>query len=291
LIVVEAEPSAQHTVTATHPRKAPSNLVLRIMSAVVLAPLALTAAYVGGWLFMVFWGVAAAGILWEWFSIVGSRAQHKALAAAGCGLLAAWVFAYAGRWDIGFDCLLLGCVAAALLGPPARRGWLAAGTLYAGIVLLAPILLRRDAEYGFAAIVFLFAVVWGTDIFAYLAGRSFGGPKLATGISPNKTWSGALGGAFAAGCIGLLTATLLHATMIVPLLVIALGISVVAQTGDLFESWVKRRFGAKNSSELIPGHGGLMDRLDGFATAALAAAIIGIARAGLDAPARGLMLW
>jgi phosphatidate cytidylyltransferase len=291
LIVVEAEPSGQQTETATHPRKAPSNLSLRIMSAVVLAPLALTAAYVGGWLFMVFWGAAAAGILWEWFSIVGSRQEYKALAAAGCGLFAAWVFAYAGRWDIGFDCLLLGCVIAALLGPPARRGWLAAGTLYAGIVLLAPMLLRGDAEYGFAAIVFLFAVVWGTDIFAYLAGRSFGGPKLATRISPNKTWSGALGGAFAAGCIGLLAGILLHAASIIPLLLVAFGISVVAQAGDFFESWVKRRFGAKNSSELIPGHGGLMDRLDGFVTAALAAAIIGIARGGLDAPARALMLW
>lgn len=253
--------------------------------------MAIAAAYVGGWLFALFWTAAAAGIIWEWFSLVGAGRERRALAAAGGVLMMALVFGHFGHWDIALVAALLGAVTAALLAPPTRRGWLAAGTLYAGIVVLAPMLLRADPRYGFPAIIFLFAVVWGTDIFAYFVGRSFGGSKLAPRISPNKTWSGAIGGSLAAMCVGGVIGTLLDGSAAVWLVLVALVISIVAQTGDLFESWVKRHFGAKNSSELIPGHGGLMDRLDGFVAGVLAAVLIGIVRGGLDAPARGLMLW
>lgn len=265
--------------------------MLRVASAVVLAPLAVAAAFAGGWVFILFWALAAAGILWEWFWLVGAREKPIALGAACCALLVALGFSYFGRWDIALHIVLLGAVAAALLGPASQRGWLASGTLYAGAALFVPMLLRADANYGLMAILFLFAVVWVTDILAYFAGRAIGGPKLAPRISPNKTWSGGIGGAAGAIAVGAITGSYLQPSGAIWLALVALALSIVAQAGDLFESWIKRRFGAKNSSELIPGHGGLMDRLDGFVTAALAGALIGIARQGMDAPARGLVLW
>lgn len=287
----EAESIAPRNSATPPPPAKQNNLVIRVVSAAVLAPLAIAAAYIGGWLFVFFWAAAAAGIVWEWFSLVSAGQSRRPLIAAACALIAAVLFAQYGRWDIALDVTLLGAVAAALFGPPGRRGWLAAGTLYGGAVVLAPMLLRADADYGFLAIIFLFALVWGTDIFAYFVGRSLGGPKLVPRISPNKTWSGALGGTLVAVGIATLLAAMLQLSNPGRLALVALVLSAIAQIGDLLESWIKRRFGAKNSSELIPGHGGLMDRLDGFVTAGFAAACIGLVRGGLDAPARGLMLW
>ena len=142
-----------------------------------------------------------------------------------------------------------------------------------------------------AATIFLFAVVWASDIVAYFIGRTIGGPKLAPQISPKKTWSGAVGGVVAAIAVAMVFAQPLTLTSGLALGSIAVMLSVVAQAGDLFESALKRRFGAKDSGHLIPGHGGLMDRLDGFVTAAAVATLIGLARGGLEAPARGLMVW
>jgi phosphatidate cytidylyltransferase len=291
VIVPEAEPVTSQNATPGRSLAKRGNLLVRFISAIVLAPLAIAAAYVGGWFFTLFWAAAAAGIIWEWFSLVGAGQERKPLAAAGGVLMIALLFGQFGRWDIALDVTLLAAVTAALLAPPTRRGWLAAGTLYAAIAVLAPMLIRADLKYGFSAIIFLFAVVWATDIFAYFVGRSFGGPKLIPRISPNKTWSGAIGGSLAAMGVGAIIGSLLDGSAAAWLVLVALAISIIAQAGDLLESWIKRRFSVKNSSELIPGHGGLMDRLDGFVTAVFAAALIGIARGGLDAPARGLMVW
>jgi phosphatidate cytidylyltransferase len=156
-------------------------------------------------------------------------------------------------------------------------------------------LLRRDAgpgpDYGFAAILFLFVIVWLTDIIAYFVGRSAGGPKLMPRVSPNKTWSGALGGTVAAVAGGVIVARQFGIDGLVPVAVIAFVLSVASQAGDLLESAIKRRFNAKDASQLIPGHGGLMDRLDGFVAAAAASALIGMTHGGFDASARGLMVW
>jgi phosphatidate cytidylyltransferase len=157
--------------------------------------------------------------------------------------------------------------------------------------VFAPIVLRQDAALGLVAIVFLFAVVWATDIAAYFAGRALGGPKLWPAVSPKKTWSGAIGGLLggvAAGLLVVKTAGLAIAPMLV---LVAFGLSIVSQGGDLLESSIKRRFHAKDASQLIPGHGGLMDRLDGFLTAAAAAVMVGLLRGGLEGPARGLLVW
>jgi phosphatidate cytidylyltransferase len=173
----------------------------------------------------------------------------------------------------------------------ARRWWSAVGVPYAGAIVLAPVMLRQDAQWGFAAIVLLFAVVWGTDIAAYFGGRYFGGPKLWERVSPKKTWSGALSGAGAAMTAGIIVGAVAGVTSLVAVSLVSLVLSAFSQAGDLFESSLKRRFGAKDSGQLIPGHGGFMDRLDGFVFAAAAAALIGLARAGLESPSRGLLIW
>ena len=155
----------------------------------------------------------------------------------------------------------------------------------------APIILRADAAHGLLAILLLFAIVWTTDVLGYFAGRAFGGPKLLPAVSPKKTWSGALAGTLGAMIVAVLVASLFGAFNRTAIALIALLLSVVAQLGDLFESWVKRQFGAKDASHLIPGHGGVMDRLDGFWAAALVGCVIGLLRGGFDGAARGLLVW
>jgi phosphatidate cytidylyltransferase len=185
----------------------------------------------------------------------------------------------------------MGVLAAAALAPAARRIWVAAGLPYAGAIGIAPIALRSGGDEGFLAILFVFATVWATDICAYFTGRAIGGPKLMPTVSPKKTWSGALGGTIAAVVAGLAVAKASGLAGWFAIAMLAVLLSVVAQAGDLFESFLKRKFGAKDSGHLIPGHGGLMDRLDGFVAASVVAALIGLARGGFEAPGRGLMVW
>lgn len=270
--------------------KKPNELALRIASGLIMAPLAVAIAYVGGWPFAVFWCLAAVGVVWEWSRLVAGAASLPAFAGGVAALVFALPFVTLGQPYAALALIAIGAAAAAAV-VPVRRGWNAAGVLYAGIVLFAPVLLRGDRELGFVAIVFLFAVVWLTDIVAYAVGRKVGGPKLAPALSPNKTWSGALGGAAAAAAGGIATAAAFGLGRLWAVGLVAFGLSVVSQAGDLFESTVKRRFGAKDAGNLIPGHGGLMDRLDGFLAAALAAAVLGMLRGGTDAPARGLLVW
>jgi phosphatidate cytidylyltransferase len=231
----------------------PSNLALRIASSAVMAPVTIFIAWLGGWPFVLFWTVAACVVLWEWTRLVRGASPPPT---------------------------------------PARfAGWMLAGLVYAGILLLGPVALRRDHEFGFAAILFLFAVVWATDIAAYFTGRALGGPKLWPAVSPKKTWSGAMGGMVGAVVAGLAVVKLMGLGVAPMLVIVAAALSAVSQGGDLLESSIKRHFGAKDASHLIPGHGGLMDRLDGFLTAVLAAVMVGLLRGGLDGPARGLIVW
>jgi len=216
-----------------------SNLVLRLVSAAVLAPLTLIVTYLGGWAFAVFWGAAAAAVLWEWVRLVR--------------------------------------------GPL----WIAAGIGYAALMVIAPVILRADAQFGFQVMILLYAIVWSTDVCGYFVGRAIGGPKLMPSVSPKKTWAGVAG----AIVVAVLVAQCLGGFSSIAIAVIALALSVVAQFGDLLESWIKRHFGVKDASHLIPGHGGVMDRLDGFWAAAVAALLIGVMRGGFDGAARGLLLW
>jgi phosphatidate cytidylyltransferase len=288
--VAGADP-ANHSGTPFAVGRRHSNLVLRIASSLVLAPLALAAAYLGGHVFLAFWTVAALGVFWEWATLVCTR-DRKAVLIIGSGALAgASGFLALGVPALAFLFIALGMLAVAVLASRAHRGWCAAGLVYAGAMLMAPTLLRNDASWGFPALLYLFAVVWSTDIAAYFGGRAIGGPKLMPRISPNKTWSGAISGALAAVICGCAVAVFVGIPNLTAIGILALALSVVSQAGDLFESSFKRRFDAKDASNLLPGHGGLMDRLDGFVAVALAAVLIGLAHGGAVGPARGLLMW
>jgi phosphatidate cytidylyltransferase len=281
---------AQNDKPTDPPKSAASDLALRVASAVVLAPLAVAVAYLGGWPFAVFWTVAAIAVHCEWTSMVGGP-RSTAVMVAGAGLLviALAIFVYVDAL-LTVATILVAAVVMALLASPGRRLWTATGVVYAAMVMIAPLILRRDSAVGFVVIVLLFAVVWVTDIGGYFAGRLIGGPKLWPMVSPKKTWAGALGGAGGAVLAALTVAFAVQADPLA-LAILALLLSAVSQAGDLFESAVKRRFGIKDAGHIIPGHGGVMDRLDGFVAAATLAAVIGILRAGADAAGSGLLIW
>jgi phosphatidate cytidylyltransferase len=286
VIVADAEPTKWSGATL-----GARELVLRVLSALLLAPLAVAVAYVGGWPFVLFWGLAAAGVLWEWISLVALADRRVVLMAGLAPLTLSVALAGTGRLLAGAIVAVMGAMSAAALAPGARRLWVAGSLPYAAVIALAPVALRADTEMGLLAVIFLYAVVWSTDIAGYFVGRAVGGPKLMPSVSPKKTWSGAIGGLMAAVAVAVAAAHYGGLTGWLYIALVAVALSVVAQAGDLFESWLKRRFGAKDSSHLIPGHGGLMDRLDGFVAAAALAALIGLWRGGVEAPGRGLMMW
>jgi phosphatidate cytidylyltransferase len=293
-------PGQRNNRTESHIRKgAASNFTLRVISAAVLAPAALACTYAGGWLFLAVCAIAAGVILWEWTAMVAHSGDPRILAPGFVALAAGAVLVGFDRPETAVAVMAIGAALAGLATgtwrsvsrPAASVGWAVSGVAYAGVALLGPALLRRDPEWGVTALLFLFATVWITDIFAYLCGRAIGGPLLWPRISPKKTWSGALGGLVGGVVAGVGVAYASGVGRLGIVGVMGLLLSVLAQAGDLGESAVKRRFGAKDASHLIPGHGGLMDRLDGFLVAAIAALLIGLVHAGIAAPARGLLVW
>ncbi len=267
-----------------------SELQLRLASTVVLAPVAVVTAYLGGWSFLAFWCAAAIGIVWEWSALAGS-APWRAVAAGAAVQIAGTVLFGFGQVGAAIAALAVGAILAAGLAPSGWKYWTMAGTACAGAVLSAPAFLRSDAQWGFSGVILLFATVWTTDVAAYFVGRLVGGPRLWPAVSPNKTWSGAFGGMAAAIGAGAVFAAVEGIGSVPELAILCGGLSLTSQAGDLAESALKRRLGAKDASHLIPGHGGVMDRLDGFATAAVAGAIIGLCRGGPHAPGRGLVMW
>lgn len=270
-----------------------SNLALRVSSAAVLAPAVLAITYVDGWSFLVLCALAAAGILWEWTHLTAT-ADARNLAPGLAALAAALALIGVHQPGMGAVVIAAGAgLAAAIAGraKPDAGIWAATGVVYAGIAFFGPAVLRQDPRWGLTALLFLFATVWTTDIFAFLCGRAFGGPLLWSRVSPKKTWAGAIGGAAGGVAAGVAVAYASGVGKLGIAGVMALVLSVLAQAGDLFESAVKRRFGAKDAGRLIPGHGGLMDRLDGFLVAAFAALLIGIVRQGTAAAGAGLLLW
>jgi phosphatidate cytidylyltransferase len=265
------------------------NLLMRVIAALVLAPSAIAIAYAGGWFWLGLVTLAAIGLYVEWLMVVGSVRQMRVIA-SGVVALAIAGFCLASGWiDAALLVLAFGFAAVALLSPE-RRGWTAAGFFYAGSAEMASILVRLDQVYGFVALILILLIVWVTDIGGYFAGRGIGGPKLWPRVSPKKTWAGAIGGFAASLCVAAGFAAFgLGKTG--PLVLLGAVLSVASQLGDLFESAVKRRFGVKDSSHIIPGHGGLLDRLDGFVAAVVLAAIFGFLRGGADGVGRGLVVW
>lgn len=268
-----------------------SNLILRVVSSLVLAPVAIAAAYFGGIVFVLFWTVAALCVIWEWDTLVCAHEKNPVLTIGAVAIVGASVLLILGRTATVIALVALGMLGAATLASKELRGWCVAGVLYAGALLIAPVLLRRDAALGLQALMFLFFVVWATDVVAYFCGRAFGGPKLMPAVSPKKTWSGAIGGTAGGVFGGVAVAAYFGTPRLTAIALVALVLSVVSQAGDLLESFIKRRFNAKDSGSLIPGHGGVMDRVDGFVIAALVAAMLGVSRGGIDSPAQGLLIW
>jgi phosphatidate cytidylyltransferase len=268
-----------------------SNLLLRVVSAAVLAPLALVAAYIGGLPFALFWGIAALVVLWEWMTLVVGPNYRLLVLSCAAAIAVADFLAWLGRPVTALFMVGLGALAGAIFAPSERRLWVIAGAGYAGGMVLAPVFLRADAGFGFAVILLVFAIVWTTDVLGYFAGRAFGGPKLWPAVSPKKTWSGAIAGTVGAVVVALMVAAQFGSFDRIAIIAVALLLSIMAQAGDLFESWVKRQFDAKDSSHIIPGHGGVMDRLDGFWAAAVVGCVVGLLRGGFDEPARGVLIW
>jgi phosphatidate cytidylyltransferase len=280
---------SQDKATPTLTDQGSRNLVMRILAASVLIPVAIALAYAGGWLWLGLVVLAAIGLYVEWLMVVGASGQARVLAAGVVALALAGAGFALGRIEASLGILVLGVVVAALLAPE-RRGWVALGLFYASAALVASVLVRLDQVWGFAALMLILLIVWVTDIGGYFAGRGLGGPKLWPRVSPKKTWAGAIGGFTASLAVAAGFAAFGLGKMI-PLLLLAAALSIVSQLGDLFESAVKRVFGVKDSSQIIPGHGGLLDRLDGYVFAVVAAALIGFLRHGADGVGRGLMVW
>ena len=193
----------------------------------MLVPLAIGAAYLGGWPFAVLWGLAAMVVLWEWNSLVAGSDQRIVLTTGGASLALAIALVLTGHLLAAVIVLAISTLGVASLAPAKRRTWIAAGVPYAGALGVAPIVLRSDNGDGFLAVIFLFAVVWTTDIAAYFAGRAIGGPKLMPRVSPNKTWSGAIGGTLAAVVVALALAKVTALTGLFAIAMLAVILSIM----------------------------------------------------------------
>lgn len=254
------------------------------MSAVVLAAIVLAATWFGGMAFRALAAAIGVLIFYEWSTVTRLAEQSfRGLAWGWASIVAICANLLFGSDDLAIP-LLAGTVLTALVPLLARRWslWHAGGIFYAGFSAITLAGIRSDDSPGFVAMLFVFAIVWATDILAYFVGRAIGGPKLAPRISPGKTWSGAIGGTIS-GVLGGMGLTLSFFSSVPPWTVgMALLLSVASQIGDLFESYVKRRFGAKDSSRLIPGHGGVMDRVDGLVFACFAAFLVAMLYAAIS---------
>ncbi|MGE4371813.1 MAG: phosphatidate cytidylyltransferase [Xanthobacter sp.] len=266
-----------------------SDLKYRAASVAVLVPVVLAVTWLGGWAFTAMWLLASVIVLNEWAVMICLPRRQLLLGIGGLGLLASAILLHVGSLPLALLVVLAGAVIGAFVVPE-KRGWAFWGVVVAGAALVPVVALRGSGSLGMFAIFYLYAVVWATDIFAYFTGRTLGGPKLWPRVSPNKTWSGALGGVLAGAVAAALLALGAGLPGAGPLVGLAVLLSIMSQAGDLAESSIKRLCGVKDAGCLIPGHGGILDRLDGFIVAAAMALLIALLRGGME-PAVGLMMW
>jgi len=236
----------------------------------------------GGWAFALFWLAAGIAMLVEWTNMTQITPLRPVQAVFSVGLVVLTGLFLA---EAGLGLTVLVCLAFLLAGTlPARGGtgrlWAAAGFAYAAVIVVVPPIVREHPNLGLLGLLWMFAVVWATDIAAYFTGRALGGPKLWRAVSPKKTWSGFCGGLAAGTLAGFLVAWgaqrlgLVHPFSLRNTIILSVVASVASQLGDLGESALKRHCDVKDSSHLIPGHGGVMDRLDGFWAVALLMGIV-----------------
>ena len=267
------------------------DLGVRAVSGLVLLAFALVTARQGGALFVLTWLAAAIGVFWEWQRLPG----RPSVARLAFGIAVLVVATFVARSDATAPALVTlaaGMGVLAATAEPGSRLWSAGGLAYAGLLVVALVSLRSSFPFGSHAVVWLFATVWSTDVFAYFGGRLMGGPKLWPRVSPSKTWSGTLTGLAAGALIGawVVLRDPPAPTAMTPIVLLSLSAAALSQVGDAFESAIKRHFGVKDSSSLIPGHGGLMDRLDGFIAATVFVFAFGLIRAQTTV-AGGLFYW
>lgn len=237
-------------------------LLMRLASASVLVPIGLFCVWYGGYALMVMAAICAAAMAFEWGRMAKSRVPYLMIFGA---VLANLLHPFEPRWAL-MELIGLGVLAMALEQRDGLKSSALMGTLYAGGIPLALQALRAHPEAGWTIAMGVMILSWSSDTSAYFAGRRFGGPLLAPNDSPNKTWSGAIGALVGSAITGAVFAHFVKAN--IPLwALVGLVVSVSAQAGDLFESQVKRRHGVKDTSGFLPGHGGVMDRLDGFGAA------------------------
>jgi phosphatidate cytidylyltransferase len=280
------------SVTDGDPPKAAPNMRdvgVRVVAGIAMASVALAALWSGSLPFAVLVGAVAVVVSWEWGRIVRSAGVDAIFIIQAGAVIAAVLLASRGVAGLGLIAVLVAAILSALLAFGERGHMAALGALYAGLPAVALVWLRGADMVGMLAVLFLLLAVWTTDTGAYFAGRQIGGPKLMPRVSPNKTWSGLIGGIAAAGVVGLVFALLANAGLHPGRMTVsAMVLGLVSQAGDLFESALKREYGVKDASALIPGHGGFMDRIDGLAAAAVLAAIFAMA-VSIQAPARALL--
>ena len=270
-------------------------LVARIAAALVLIPIVLLDVWAGSVWFELGIALFAAIMSVEWSRMVyrGSQFQFQlalhAMASIGAVLLVSRSGAFAALQVIA-ACWAMSLIWELWRGKSGSR-WAWWGVPYVALPGLALILIRQSPEYGLFAVLWLFAIVWSADTLAFVFGKLIGGPKLAQAISPNKTWAGLVGAVSGGVAASVLVGWYAELPNLWPLLVAGVLLAVLEQSGDLFESAVKRRFGVKDSGRIIPGHGGVLDRVDGLIFAAVAAAAFGYMRGGQQAVASGLVVW
>jgi phosphatidate cytidylyltransferase len=265
-----------------HPKPVPSKeLTTRVLSALVMVAAALLTAYWGGWPFALFWLAAGIAIVVEWTDMTEIEPRRLVQAILGFGLAALTLLFLlgSGLWlSLAVGLASLAAAAFAVSGAQ-KRVWAVSSFIYAVPIVLVPPIIRAHPDLGILGLLWMFAVVWATDIAAYFTGRAFGGPKLCPPISPKKTWSGFVGGVVAATAGGVLVAWIGQRYGALPLSLpgiaaLCIVASIASQVGDLGESALKRHCQVKDSSHLIPGHGGVMDRLDGFWAVCLIVALV-----------------
>jgi phosphatidate cytidylyltransferase len=271
------------------PRGTPE-ILRRLASALVLAAIALGAVIASPWSFLALVVVAGGLLAWEWGGVTRGNGFDATTLIQTVSVAVLAIFATLNQPQLIL--LILGAMAITIVFSDLSRShaaWALGGLAYTSFPAWALVWLRSDPNFGVAAILYLFAVAWTTDTASYLGGSSLGGPKLAPRISPNKTWSGFVVGSLTPAFVGYAFALLLGGTSPWSLALVSVALALACQMGDLLESAVKRHFGAKDMSHLIPGHGGLFDRIDSLLLASVIAALIALRNPA--APGAGLLIW
>lgn len=261
---------------ASKTAKSMSDLKPRLIAGAAMAAVALALAYAGPKPFALLVIAVALIMCWEWGRVVRGEEFGLAFVVHAGTIIVAGVLAAVGLPALGGVAVAIGGIILLVMPLGPRQAMSAAGVAYVGFPTVAMLWLRADVSLGFVAILFIFAIVWGSDIGAFVAGRTIGGPKLWPRVSPNKTWAGFLGALTAGLVSGLIFAQVVPGASSLVLGTNGVLLAFVAQMGDLAESALKRQFGIKDSSAIIPGHGGVMDRADSTVAVSVAVSILAL---------------